>query len=57
MDVEDVDRIMKMLVEQEPKLFCEWIDRNYCVLCEIRACVKAGDRLVLSVGVVEVKGK
>jgi len=33
MDMEDMDRILRQLAEQDPELFRSWIDSNYCVSC------------------------
>ena len=33
MDVEDMDRVLRQLAEQDPELFRSWVDHNYCITC------------------------
>jgi hypothetical protein len=33
MDMEDVDRILRQVAEQEPENFRLWVEENYCVTC------------------------
>ena len=33
MDIEDVDRVLRQVAEQEPELFRDWVEINYCVTC------------------------